>query len=357
MYAAAYFEKDPVRIVEEGLKAIPKQSQYAECVRDVLAWHKQFPDDWRATWKKIYDKYNLNKAYRKGACEIGVFNIDAKFNGAFIVVGLLYGKGDPDLTTKISMQCGHDSDCNPSSALGILGASIGYDALPAKYKRALDTKTKFSFTDYNFADLTKVCEKLTKEMVVKQGGKLEGDTLLIPVQKPKPSKYAPVWAPAPPTGAKYKDDEIRDFLERSTLKDDIKAFAPGWKVEHNAVDGGTGVRNGINGRDGVLVTHPFDLDIPCLLTRSLAIPTGKKTTLELTVGHYPGCDWSLIVRVDGKQLLEKTIGPDVATKGWLDLSVDLSAYAGKSVQLELQNKANGWASEFGYWSKIRVVSE
>ena len=37
MYAEAFFEDDPVKIVEAGLKCIPAESQYAECIRDVLA--------------------------------------------------------------------------------------------------------------------------------------------------------------------------------------------------------------------------------------------------------------------------------------------------------------------------------
>ena len=44
MYAAAYFETDPHRVVEQGLLAIPADSGYARLVRDVLAWHAQNPD-------------------------------------------------------------------------------------------------------------------------------------------------------------------------------------------------------------------------------------------------------------------------------------------------------------------------
>jgi hypothetical protein len=39
------------------------------------------------------------------------------------------------------------------------------------------------------------------------------------------------------------------------------------------------------------------------------------------------------------------------------LRVDLSQFAGRQVQLELLNEANGWSWEFGYWSRIDVVSE
>ncbi|HBO42411.1 MAG TPA: hypothetical protein DD670_00420, partial [Planctomycetaceae bacterium] len=93
MYSEAFFETDPTRIVEAGLKCIPAGSQYAECIRDVLAWHKEHPDDWQATWKKIDEKYQRNPAYRRFSCsnDRTNFNIDAKINGAYIVMGLLYG--------------------------------------------------------------------------------------------------------------------------------------------------------------------------------------------------------------------------------------------------------------------------
>jgi len=42
---------------------------------------------------------------------------------------------------------------------------------------------------------------------------------------------------------------------------------------------------------------------------------------------------------------------------WLDLEIDLSKFAGKSINLILENKANNWMAEFGYWGSIQVVSE
>jgi len=96
MYAEAFFEDDMEKIVRAGLKCIPAGSQYAECIRDVLAWHKQYPDDWQRTWQLIEDKYQDNPDYRRFSCNKGQenmdFNIDAKINGAYIVMGLLYGE-------------------------------------------------------------------------------------------------------------------------------------------------------------------------------------------------------------------------------------------------------------------------
>jgi len=45
LYAEAFFETDPVRLTETALKAIPAESQYAEMVRDVVAWYRVDPLD------------------------------------------------------------------------------------------------------------------------------------------------------------------------------------------------------------------------------------------------------------------------------------------------------------------------
>jgi hypothetical protein len=50
MDAEAFFEKDIVKIVEAGLRAIPAESQYAEMVRDMLAWSRELPS-WEACWR------------------------------------------------------------------------------------------------------------------------------------------------------------------------------------------------------------------------------------------------------------------------------------------------------------------
>ena len=178
MYAEAFFETDPAKIVEAGLAAIPSESQYHECIADVLAWHKEKPADWEWTWNKINDKYQKNLAYRRFSCSKNEktpykFNIDAKLNGAYIVMGLLYGGGDPDRTITIATRCGQDSDCNPANAAGILFTTIGYSKLPGRFVSGLDTTKKFNSTPYTFPQLVAVCEQLADQAVVQAGGRID----------------------------------------------------------------------------------------------------------------------------------------------------------------------------------------
>lgn len=204
MYAEAFFETDMEKVVLAGLRCIPPQSQYAEAIRDVLIWRRQFPDDWGKTWEEVNRKYHKNPDNRKFSCtEPGdTFNIDAKLNGAYITIGLLYGDGDPDKTIIISTRCGQDSDCNPSNAAGILFTSLGAAALPEKFTSALNPEPKFSFTDYNFQGLLEVCEKLAREAIRKAGGSIEADkngkeVFVIPSQEPVPGQLEQCWEPGP----------------------------------------------------------------------------------------------------------------------------------------------------------------
>jgi hypothetical protein len=207
MYAEAFFETDIHRIIEAGLACIPAESQYAEAIRDVIMWHRENPGNWQKTWQRIEDKYNLNPEYRRFSCS-GTdpsFNIDAKINGAYIVTGLLYGEGDMDKTITVSMRCGQDSDCNPSNAGGILATSLGMENLPEKYKTGIDDTTKFSYTAYNFPSLINVCEKLSREAVVRSGGKIEKNAkgieeYVIPVRKPVVGPLEQCWNPSPAEG-------------------------------------------------------------------------------------------------------------------------------------------------------------
>ncbi|MEN6429126.1 MAG: ADP-ribosylglycohydrolase family protein [Phycisphaerales bacterium] len=366
MYAEAFFEDDIVKIVEAGLRCIPKESMYHECISDVLRWHKQYPDDWAKTWQLINEKYQLNPQYRRFSCSgpEADFNIDAKINGAYIVMGLLYGDGDPDKTIAVSTRCGQDSDCNPSSAAGILFTTMGFRNLPEKYKIALDPTGKFSHTPYNFPTLISVSEKLARQAVVNCGGKITvdaqgGEQFVIPRQKASPTPLEQCWEPGPAAASRYTEEEMARITAESgkDLSNAIDQFAPSWKIAKCGEDMDPGLKDELRGKQNVLVTHPLSRTVGCVLSRTLTLPPDKKSTLKLEVGHDARGDWDLIVRANGEQLLRKTIGPDSTTMGWTEVDVDLSQFAGKSVKIEMVNEPTDWRFEAAFWSKIAIVSE
>lgn len=217
MYAEAFFTRDVDAILDAGLSCIPAESQYAEMVRDVRAWHRASPDDWRACWRKVKAKYVDDPAYHRG--RIDQPGSDVKPNGAFVVMGLLYGGGDLVRTVRVAMQCGWDSDCNPSSAAGVLLTALGKGAIAPEYVSALDAGRKFAYSDYRFGDLLRVCEGLMRENVVKGGGRVERDAdgtewIVVPRTAPVPDAFRPNWDPPPLTGARYTAEEMRQIAEK-----------------------------------------------------------------------------------------------------------------------------------------------
>ena len=369
MYAAAFFETDPENIVLAGLECIPADSQYAECVRDVLEWWKANPGDWQAAWGLIEAKYNENLDYRKASCGGAKkeFNIDAKINGAYIVMGLLYGERDPVKTIEIATRCGQDSDCNPSSAAGILFTSLGLDAIPDKFTSALKRESVFSHTEYSFARLLEVCEALARDAVVRAGGEIRMDDsgkeiFLIPRKKPRPSPLEQTWSPGPSAGSQYSDNEMEEHIRSRKLTDGrpdmnqvVAEFAPGWQIEDCGLEMDPGIRTEYRGRQRVLVTHPDDGATPCIIWREGAIPVNTQGKLRLTVSHHDDGDWQLIVKINGEEIRNMPVSADTVSEGWLTVDIDLAPYAGQTIKVELLNQPTGWFCEAAYWAEISLL--
>jgi len=188
MYAAAFLESDPRKVVVAGLASIPGKSAYGQLISDVLNWSKEHPDDWQKVWQMIEDKWDKDEPCPEGALK--PFNIDAKLNGAYVALGLLYGNRDFGKTIEVATRAGQDSDCNPASAGGILGVMLGYKAIPEEWKSGIDgiADKKFSYTDFNFHTINDSTEKRTLALIQKTGGRVDGDKVLIKTQSPKAPK-------------------------------------------------------------------------------------------------------------------------------------------------------------------------
>jgi hypothetical protein len=187
LYSEAYFESDINKIVEKALLSIPAESDYSKIIKDVIRLHLNYPSDWKAAWKALEDKWG-----DVDICGAGdPFNIDAKLNGAYIVMGLLYGEGDPLKTLEISTRCGQDSDCNPSNALAVLGVIKGFSNLPDDMKdgiKAIGDST-FINTNYSFNKAVESTYNYAIGFIKENDGKVTGKKLRIKVQKPVPLKF------------------------------------------------------------------------------------------------------------------------------------------------------------------------
>ena len=56
---------------------------------------------------------------------------------------------------------------------------------------------------------------------------------------------------------------------------------------------------------------------------------------------------------NGKRVKGKTVAKDE----WLDVSVDLTKFAGQTIKLAIENVPNNWMNEWAYWHSVKVVVE
>jgi len=189
MYTLAFVSSDINFIVEEALKAIPEQSRFHQCMKDVIQWHKAYPDDWKQTWFECQKKWSEDIGCPDGA--LVPFDIDAMINCAYVLTGLLYGEGDFAKTLEIATRCGQDADCNPATAGGILGAILGYDKIPDYWMKNLREveDMNFAYTNISLNKTYQMSFNQALQMIKRNGGKIDGENVTIKCQQPKPVRY------------------------------------------------------------------------------------------------------------------------------------------------------------------------
>jgi len=123
----AFFESDPVKLIEAGLGVIPAESDYAKCMRDVMGWHAQWPDDWEKTHEQIDIKWAPLADEGRS-----VFP-----QNAVIAMSLLYGDGDFDKATAMAVMAGWDTDTNAADVGPVMGIVLGGAAIAEKWTKPI----------------------------------------------------------------------------------------------------------------------------------------------------------------------------------------------------------------------------
>ena len=142
MIAKAFYESDINTLLDSGLRGIQSEpqsrpprgipvppgksinvgwthsTQLGPLVEQVRAWHKEHPDDWRATRAAIKEKYSLHGGTTRD------WN-GYELNTACTIAALLYGEGDLVKTLEIAFNLGWDCDNNAATAATIIGVIKG----------------------------------------------------------------------------------------------------------------------------------------------------------------------------------------------------------------------------------------
>ena len=157
----AFIETDIRKNIEMSLNYIPpsKESLYTQMVQKAINLHEQFPDDFRKAREmliKYWDHIRMNELKitdtrgklsesllsrkRKRFLHGSQAGVHVLPNIGIIILSLLYGSQDDDPLGKsvcIAAMMGLDTDCNCGNTGAILGAQLGADKIPSKWKDPL----------------------------------------------------------------------------------------------------------------------------------------------------------------------------------------------------------------------------
>jgi ADP-ribosylglycohydrolase len=120
MEALAFVESNLNTLLDRAITYIPRASVIWQLIHDIRAWHADEPRDWRATLRKIEEKYGYDKF--GGGCHMVP-------NHAVIVLALLYGDDDFQKSLMIANTAGWDTDCNSGNVGCLMGIKNGLSGI------------------------------------------------------------------------------------------------------------------------------------------------------------------------------------------------------------------------------------
>jgi hypothetical protein len=308
----AFFETNGEKIVRQAAQVIDPRSNYRQAIDLVLEGYAR-----RKPWKEI-----AAESEARWRPEYPMFN-NAVANGALVAIGIIFGDGDYVKSMNVVTQTGDftDADCNAANVSSVIGAMRGSKGLPATMTEQFHDRIrgdhmgplKFGrMIDERISDLAGRIAVIGERILIANGARREGDTLLIPRQH-----------------------VLTQPWEHFDINDYGALWNPDWKL--------TGAGRGLAGatylRGDILATYPRDTR-PCRLEREATLAAGK-SKLALEVGGEAGRPWRLQVFVNDRKVAEQVVG-DAGTSaqaegepGWTRVEADLSPYAGRTVIIRL----------------------
>lgn len=182
LVSLAYVEKDVKKLVKRAMESMPRQSQYYRLIADLLRYHDQNPAaEPESCWNYLQRRWQdstAREAMFTGKCIKKPCNIAASYNGALIVFGLLYGKGDLLKSMELTTRAGHDADCNAGHVGGVIGAMKGFSGLPADWQERMnrDANKPYPTVTYSHDSLVEISYQQSLKAITSLGGRMLGDT-------------------------------------------------------------------------------------------------------------------------------------------------------------------------------------
>ena len=157
-------------------------------------------------------------------------------------------------------------------------------------------------------------------------------------------------SPTPPTTLEQWTEQ-KALLSIPISATEMAWWDPKWTLIACGTDMEPGLRGRALGRDNVLVLHPVSESTPAAMTASFHVPAGGRPELRIDTASDRKGDYVLKVFINNEPKIEKFID----TKGeWTTVTFDLMPYTNKDIDIRIENAANGWSYEAGYFGAVTV---
>jgi hypothetical protein len=166
MIAMAFVEDDIDILLDQGVSALDPTSRQRQIIADVRAWHRQNPQDWRATRRLLKEKYTQAGG---GMRDRNGYELTT----GSTVAALLYGGGDLPETLKTAFNFGWDADNTAATAGAIVGVLRGYRSLLSNGWQIVDRYRNTTRAGMPADEtITSYADRLVElaETVIRQGG-------------------------------------------------------------------------------------------------------------------------------------------------------------------------------------------
>jgi len=313
MVSQAFVENDPRTIVRQAAALIHAESPDRKCLDEIIAL---------ADAGKSFEDIEHIVIERWTAEYPGTNNAVA--NGGIVALCVWFGEGDFLRTVNLACRVTDytDADCNAAGAAAVVGVMHGLRAIPKQLLDPLHDRVigdtlgdvPLPPVDESISALGRRTAAIGERLLLVHGAQLDGDTLIIEREAPQPLP-----------------------LERFTLADLTRYWAPEWTLDRAGFGATIGGRGGYPGgtwlADGVLTTWPRELMRGAVLTRKVALPAGDPR-LIIEVRADAGRGWEFSLLADNTQMKRQLIVGGEQPE-WQTIETDLSAFAGKEVTLRL----------------------
>ena len=251
MYSAAFFENNINKLIETATKCLPEDGRFRKAIADAKDLHKKYPNDWKAARQEFSKLYYHNEPEETRT----IWN--SVLNGGCAVLALLYGNGDFQLTLDLACAIGFDADNQTATLCGLFGVMNGTKGLPKDLLYPIEgwdlpfndiykNVTRHDMPDGKLTDMAARTKMLTEKIILKNGGRKDGDTYII---NTKSKFYPPVEFAKSPAPILHRGEEVNYKLIVSGNIGNAK-----WSVEGKLPQGLTfsdGVFSGVPTETGL----------------------------------------------------------------------------------------------------------